>query len=660
MSERNYWTRMRSKRLSRRAVLAASTRAGVGAAGLALVGCGSDDGDDQAQQTTAAAQEQQVQQAADQTAQQATQQQSGQAQQAVSSTGLLPGELTAEQEAAGLSPEEEWRLRYHWSKLQNLPGQSDGPKYGGTWTMAHLPAANWNVLGPNASLMAAFAPMFYSQLILFPMDDFSNAHYYENEGDLAATWETVDVTTAVFQLRDGITWQDKAPVNGRAMTAEDVKIAYDALRDGATLAPDYSTVQESSYTAVTTIEHDNAANTVTFNLSEPSAYLFNNMMNPFHTVISPEIITDDYTKLDDWRNAAGTGPFILDFVEQGKEWIASKNPNYWKDDPVSGMRLPFLDGLHGPDFINQRESEWAAWEAGDVDGMVMWDTFDVERAMSAQSDTVIQVTAPPPGWQPYVNFLDINSGVFGDPRVRQALSVGMNRAEQKEGVYNGLAAAGYGQNWTFFRDDESDWGFREWPWTEAELGDFARFDPQEGRMLLDAAGYNDANPLEFQFMMHNVANTYLNLYELVRDQWKRNLGVTANHEQIEVENWIAKVVTRDFTDALFTWLIGAEMDADGLAYGKMHSDSSSNWYGISDPEIDQWCLDQRRELDVDKRSDILEKIRIKELNNMWRVFAVNPYRLYARRGYLYNRIDTYNAWNPGWGATNVERVWKNA
>ena len=307
MSERNYWTRMRSKRLSRRAVLAASTRAGVGAAGLALVGCGSGD-DDQEQQTTAEAQQQQVQQAADQTAQQATQQQSGQA---TASAGLLPGELTAEQEAAGLSPEEEWRLRYHWSKLQNLPGHADGPKYGGTWTMAHLPAANWNVLGPNASLMAAFAPMFYSQLIIFPMDDFSNAHYYENEGDLAATWETADETTAIFQLRDGITWQDKEPVNGRAMTAEDVKIAYDALRDGATLAPDYSTVQESSYSDVDSIDFDNSANTVTFNLGAPAAYLFNNMMNPFHTVISPEIITDDYTKLDDWRNAAGTGPFIL-------------------------------------------------------------------------------------------------------------------------------------------------------------------------------------------------------------------------------------------------------------------------------------------------------------------------------------------------------------
>ena len=48
MSERpNYWQRMRRSRMSRRALLRASGRAGVGAAGLALVGCGDDDDDDQ-------------------------------------------------------------------------------------------------------------------------------------------------------------------------------------------------------------------------------------------------------------------------------------------------------------------------------------------------------------------------------------------------------------------------------------------------------------------------------------------------------------------------------------------------------------------------------------------------------------------------------------
>ncbi len=670
MTERNYWKRMQRQKLSRRTLMSASARAGVGAAGIALVGCGDDDDDaqpaaaqvqQQQAQPQQAAQQQQVQQQAQQAAaQQASTTEEAQEEEAVA---LLPGQLTAEEEAMSLTREEEWRLRYHWSKLQNLPGQSDGPKYGGTWTLAHLPAANWNVLGPNANLMAAFAPMFYSQLVVFPMDDWANAHYYENEGDLASGWEIPDETTLVFQLQEGIKWQDKAPLNGRDMTAEDVKIAYDALRDGSFLGhsaeEDPVPVQASSYTAVKDIDFDNASNTVRFNLLEPAAYLLNNMMNPFHVVAAPEFITDDYTALDDWRNTVGTGPYVLDFVEQGAEWKASKNPNYFKKDPRSGMQLPYMDALHGPDFVAQRESEWAAWETGVIDRITLQDIFDFEQALEQQPDTVVQVTAPPPGWQPYMTFKDLNVAPFNDPRVRQALSLGMNREEQKEGIYNGLAAAGYGQNWTFFRDDESPWGFREWPWTTAELGDFAEFNPQKGRELLDAAGYNDDNPLEFQAAMYTVPGSYLNLFLLIVDQWKNNLGVNAIHEQVDLETWIARLVTRDFSEALFTWLIGAEMDADGLAYGKLHTDSPGNFYGISDPDVDQWCLDQRQELDVDKRSEILEKIRVRELENMWRVFAVNPYRIAARRGYLYNEIDTYNAWNPGWGATNTEKIWKN-
>ena len=43
MSARNYWTALRQRKISRRTMLGASAKAGVGAAGLALVGCGDDD-----------------------------------------------------------------------------------------------------------------------------------------------------------------------------------------------------------------------------------------------------------------------------------------------------------------------------------------------------------------------------------------------------------------------------------------------------------------------------------------------------------------------------------------------------------------------------------------------------------------------------------------
>ena len=46
MSDRNYWTSLRQRKISRRTMLGASAKAGVGAAGLALVGCGEDDAPD--------------------------------------------------------------------------------------------------------------------------------------------------------------------------------------------------------------------------------------------------------------------------------------------------------------------------------------------------------------------------------------------------------------------------------------------------------------------------------------------------------------------------------------------------------------------------------------------------------------------------------------
>ena len=45
MSRRNYWTTLRQRKISRRTMLGASAKAGIGAAGLVLVGCGDDDDD---------------------------------------------------------------------------------------------------------------------------------------------------------------------------------------------------------------------------------------------------------------------------------------------------------------------------------------------------------------------------------------------------------------------------------------------------------------------------------------------------------------------------------------------------------------------------------------------------------------------------------------
>ena len=48
-------------------------------------------------------------------------------------------------------------------------------------------------------------------------------------GQLAESWETPDNTTIVFHIRQGVHWHDKAPMNGRELTAEDVEYNYHRL-----------------------------------------------------------------------------------------------------------------------------------------------------------------------------------------------------------------------------------------------------------------------------------------------------------------------------------------------------------------------------------------------------------------------------------------------
>ena len=107
MSERNYWQRMKRRQLSRRTLLRASARAGVGATGLALVGCGDDDDDGQQTVAQAQQQDQQQQQAMQQQADQQDQQQAMQQQAQQQQQQQAMQQQQAEQQAQAATQQEE-------------------------------------------------------------------------------------------------------------------------------------------------------------------------------------------------------------------------------------------------------------------------------------------------------------------------------------------------------------------------------------------------------------------------------------------------------------------------------------------------------------------------------------------------------------------------
>ena len=57
------------------------------------------------------------------------------------------------------------------------------------------------------------------------------------EGDLAESWTQPSDTTYVFKLRRGVRWHGKPPVNGRELTADDVKCTYEHAEGAVLLVP---------------------------------------------------------------------------------------------------------------------------------------------------------------------------------------------------------------------------------------------------------------------------------------------------------------------------------------------------------------------------------------------------------------------------------------
>jgi peptide/nickel transport system substrate-binding protein len=139
------------------------------------------------------------------------------------------------------------------------------------------------------------------------------------EPDLAERWEQPDDTTVVFYLRKGVRWQNKPPVNGRELTAEDVKFTFDRFltEKGNPLRFMLDPVDR-----VDVVDRY----TVRFRLKEPFVWLVQMLANPSGTWIVPREVVEKYGDLKKPETAIGTGPFVLERYEPNVKTVFKRNP----------------------------------------------------------------------------------------------------------------------------------------------------------------------------------------------------------------------------------------------------------------------------------------------------------------------------------------------
>ena len=162
-------------------------------------------------------------------------------------------------------------------------------------------------------------------------------------GGLAESWSSPDLQTFIVKVRQGVRWHDKAPVNGRELTAEDVAWTYRRIGGLLDWKPEFTfNLRNFPWESIEATDRY----TVVFKLTEPRLDFVDTVLADDGAWILPPEVIEQHGNYSDWRNVVGTGAYQLDDFQPGvrKRWV--RNPDYWGfDEKYPDNRLPYIDEL---------------------------------------------------------------------------------------------------------------------------------------------------------------------------------------------------------------------------------------------------------------------------------------------------------------------------
>ena len=563
--ESTYWTRAR---VGRRSVLRGAGLGIAGLAGAALIGCGgSDDGDATATATQG------------------------------SQTGLqLTATAVATESATAATPVPADQVRL-------TPGVYTGPVgpsaaelnpavnavRGGVAKMIYLDPPRMDLSRTLSCTIYTTLCNTSNKLTRGKTGPLADPFRVEVEPDLAESWEiTEGGQKHTFKLRQGAKFHNKAPVNGREFTAEDVTKTVEMYSGGS---------QKDVFSVVDSMETPDDY-TITFNLNQP--------LNDFPLSIAawsfiyPKELVDD----EEMRQqvAIGTGPYTQEEWVQKERSVFKANPDYWEKD-AAGNPLPYLDGIEA--YVQGDTNALRAGFATDNYGYYSGrDQADVEELFKENSDDMVVSVIPISRGANVNGFqFQMTNPIYQDDRIRQGISKAFDRDE-----YDVARNGGDNQN------PEGAYSNSPMPWplmfdaypTQKANWQWYQFDAAEASKMLQAAGYTADNPLKAEMPSYYFRTE---LAQLVVPGINQNLPeVQITFREVDNPTHVTLMSDRNF-DSMIGFLWGPPgYSMDQWIYPFYHSTGSLNYGSINDAELDDLLVKQRSESNADAQKALWQQI----------------------------------------------------
>jgi len=464
------------------------------------------------------------------------------------------------------------------------------PKRGGTLTIRAWDPPHFDHMQTVAFKTHIPLSFTHSRLVKHKAGPGIQPGTFSLEGDLAESWTQPDETTYVFKLRRGVRWHPKPPVNGRELTAEDVRYTLERF---LTVKGNANAYMLRSIDRVEVLDKY----TVKIVLKEPFVWLLDVLANPMAAAVVAKEVVDKYGDLKKPEAVIGTGPWMLDAYRPNQGMTFVRNPHYFV------AALPYIERVElGVDEDNA--SRTAAFLAGKYD--LGWEfPGTINRSDWVQiRDTLKQR-------RPNLRTLEFASNVmthismradqkpYSDVRVRRAMSLAIDRPAIIETAFEGAGNI----------NAAVPAGLREWAIPIDQLGEGAKYyrhDPTEARRLLAEAGY--ANGFSAGMCFTNYGSTLLvDIAQMVLKNLK-DVGINARLDEKEYGAYISTCFYGKF-DAMAFGPQTPFIEPDNFLYGQYYPGELKNQSHIDDPVVADMLVRQRRTGDVAKRRELIYEIQ---------------------------------------------------
>ncbi len=444
--------------------------------------------------------------------------------------------------------------------------------------------------------------------------------------DLANSWTvSSDGKTWIFNLNQGIKWQNVAPVNGRAFTAADVVYAIGEYKNSPAFESDYNIVD-----TVTATDD----NTVEFRLKSPM-YNFLELLADWGYIVPREIKEAD----GDFKSTAvGTGPYITKSFIPNQTLVQERNPDYF----VEGR--PYIDKL---EIVYSRDValQTAAFRAGNV----LWAASATSPINNTQLGTLLRSRPDAVAFEGaqeggvFQLALRLDVLPYSDVRVRQAFASAINFAEIAATIYEGNATMQPAIPWIF--------GYDAPPPVE-EWGPFYVYNPERARRLLDEVGIDR---LDFPVTLYAYGPD-LPIVLQAAQQTLKDVGIDMTISTPGYSAYLAELQAGDFP-AGSTSFVQTAPGVDGYTFATMRSDAARNIWNIKDANVDRIVDEIRLTADPAGRRALVRELIVYEGQQLFRIPYPRPKAVLVHDPELRNFSFTHRGAWPHFGAAEWEVMW---